>query len=328
MPQRVVVSPALPSRIFIFTRVEQAKGRAVTQDDDDLSPAGHTDRRVRHAMRILENEQTPLPETSELAARVGMSLFYFVRLFGEQVGLSPQDYGRSLVMMHAASRLRYSVDPVAAVARDFGYAKQATFNKAFTRHHGLAPARWRRLAQAEIVLVSSEGVRLERLPARRCLARRYLGPRHLSPAQWADFMGRLPTRFRDRPRLAFTYDDPRVTPPQRIRHDCAVAVADDAALPDDLADDGFELLDSPAGLWAMKDVSPDKIAEGYRAIFDGWFQGRPDYAMEGDPFLERYGRGGGGELIVTVCVRVRPIVQEGDFNMAVMPPDAPSATAP
>ena len=51
---------------------------------------GRIDRRIRHAMRILENEQTPLPETSEVAARVGMSLFYFVRLFGEQVGLTPQ----------------------------------------------------------------------------------------------------------------------------------------------------------------------------------------------------------------------------------------------
>jgi AraC-like DNA-binding protein/DNA gyrase inhibitor GyrI len=289
---------------------------------------GHIDRRIRHAMRILENEQTPLPETAEVAARVGMSLFYFVRLFGEQVGLSPQEYGRSLIMMHSASRLRYSVEPIDVVARDFGYAKQATFNKAFTNHHGLAPARWRRKAQAEIVPVSGEGVRLVECPAQRCLARRYLGPRHLTRAQWADFSDRLPAGLRDHPRLGFTYDDPRVTPPARIRHDCAVEVADDAVLPEDLADDGFELLESPAGLWAMKDVMPAKVAEGYRAIFDGWFQGRPDYAMEGDPFLERHGRTPEGEAIVTICVRVRPIVEEGDFNMAVLPPDAPTDKAP
>ena len=289
---------------------------------------GRIDRRIRHAMRILENEQTPLPETSEVAARVGMSLFYFVRLFGEQVGLTPQGYGRSLIMMHAAGRIRYSKDPIAVVAKDFGYAKQATFNKAFTKHHGLAPARWRRQAQAEITPVSGDGVCLRERPAQRCLARRYLGPRSLTGAQWADFMDRLPADLRDRPRLGFTYDDPRVTPPARIRHDCAVEVADDAALPEDLADDGFELLESPAGLWAMTDVPPNKVADGYRTIFDGWFQGRPDYAMEGDPFLERYGKTPAGDVIVTVCVRVRPIVTEGDFNMAVLPPDAPTGTAP
>ena len=289
---------------------------------------GHIDRRIRHAMRILENEQTPLPETSEVAARVGMSMFYFVRLFGEQVGLTPQEYGRTLIMMHSAGRIRYSKDPIAVVAKDFGYAKQATFNKAFTKHHGLAPARWRRQAQAEITPVSGDGVRLEERHAQRCLARRYLGPRHLTRAQWTDFMERLPADLRGLPRLGFTYDDPRVTPPARIRHDCAVEVADDAILSEDLADDGFELLESPAGLWAMADVAPAKVAVGYRAIFDGWFQGRPDYAMEGDPFLERHGLTPGGEPVVTVCVRVRRIVEEGDFNMAVLPPDAPIGTAP
>ncbi len=302
----------------------------MSEDEDGVPPwsAGHIDRRIRHAMRILENEQTPLPETSEVAARVGMSLFYFVRLFGEQVGLSPQDYGRSLILMHSASRLRYSVEPIDVVAKDFGYAKQATFNKAFTRHHGVPPARWRRKAQAEIVPVSGEGVRLEHLPARRCFARRYLGPRHLSTAQWADFLGRLPPDLRGLPRVGFAYDDPRVTPPERIRHDCAVVVEDGMMLPEALADDGFELLESPAGLWAMVDVAPRYTRDGYRAIFDGWFQGRADYAMEGDPFLERHSVTPEGGAMVTVCVRVRLVVQEGDFNMAVMPLDSAVGMAP
>ena len=299
-----------------------------SEDDVAQVATSHIDRRIRHAMRILENERTPLPETSEVAARVGISLFYFVRLFGEQVGLTPQEYGRSLIMMHAAGRLRYSKDLIAVVAKDFGYAKQATFNKAFTNHYGIAPARWRRRAQAEIVPVSGEKVRLEEMPAQRCLARRYLGPRSLTRAQWVDFMGRLPARLQDRPRLAFTYDDPRVTPPARIRHDCALIADDDVILTERLADEGFELLESPAGLWAMTDVAPANVAEGYRAIFDGWYQGRPEYAMEGEPFLERYGRTPKGRSAVTVCVRVRPIVKESDFNMAVLSPDTPIDTAP
>ena len=297
-------------------------------DDASAIPGGTIDRRIRHAMRILENEQTPLPETAAVAARVGLSPFYLVRLFTAQVGLSPQDYSRGILLMHFASRLRYSVEPIAVVARDFGYAKQATFNKAFMRHHGVAPARWRRQAQAGIVAVSGEGVRLERMPARLCFARRYLGPRHLTAAQWADFAGRLPPCLAGRPRVGFAYDDPRVTPPARIRHDCAVAVEDGTTLTDALAEDGFEVLESPAGLWAMMDVSPDRTGDGYRAIFDGWFQGRPDFAMEGDPLLERHDTSPDGERIVTVCVRVRPIVQEGDWNMAVVPPDGAEGPAP
>ena len=143
-----------------------------------------------------------------------------------------------------------------------------------------------------------------------------------------DFMDRLPAELHDCPRPGFTCDDPRVTPPARIRHDCAVEVADAAALADDLANDGFELLESPAGLWAMADVPPAKVADGYRAIFDGWFQGRPDYAMEGDPFLERHGRRPEGEPVVTVCIRVRPIVEEDDFNMGLLPLDGAVEAAP
>ncbi|WP_165359641.1 AraC family transcriptional regulator [Lichenibacterium minor] len=284
------------------------------------SPHQAIDRRIRHAMRILENEQTPLPTSAEVAERVGLSVFHFVRLFAAQVGWTPQDYGRSLIMMHAASRIRYSTDPIKVVARDFGYAKQATFNRAFTQHHGVAPVRWRAQAQAVISPVSGDGVRLETVPALRCFARRYLGPRELTGAQWADFVPRLPPDLRDRPRIGFAYDDPRVTPPGRIRHDCAVVVGDGLDLPEEMAEDGFEVLVSPAGLWAVVDVGRREIANGYRAVLDGWFQRRPDYALEGDPHLERYGKASGGEDVVSVSLRVRPVEEDGSWNMPVVVP--------
>ena len=268
---------------------QQVAGKPEMNDGATASLIGRTfDRRIRYAMRILENEQTPLPDTADVAERVGLSVFHFVRLFGEQVGLSPQDYGRAVLLSCAASRLRYSGEPIDVVARDFGYAKQATFNKAFTRHHGVPPARWRRRAKAEIVPVSAEGVWLEQLPARRCFARRYLGPRDLTGAQWADALSRLPPELAARPRVGFAYDDPRVTPPERIRHDCAVVVEADATRSDALAVDGFEVLESPSGLWAMADRAPGDVRSGYRAILDGWFHGRPGFALEGDPHLERY----------------------------------------
>lgn len=291
-----------------------------------FSVAPAIDRRIRHAMRILENEQAPLPETADVADRVGLSVFHFVRLFAEQVGVSPQDYGRSVLLSCAASRLRYSDEPVEVVACDFGYARQASFNRAFARHHGMPPARWRVRAKAEIVPVPFDGVRLEHLAGRRCLARRYLGPREHTATQWTDFLSRLPPELRAHPRVGFAYDDPRVTLPERIRHDPAVEVEDAFALTDALADDGFEVLQSPAGLWAMADVPATDTADGYRAINDGWYQARPGYAMEGDPFLERRGATPDSEATVTVCIRVRPLGQEGDWNMAVLAPGTDQAS--
>ena len=60
---------------------------------------------MRYAMRIPENEQTPLPEIADIAERVGRPVFHFVRLFSEQVGSSLQDYGHDITTMREASRL-------------------------------------------------------------------------------------------------------------------------------------------------------------------------------------------------------------------------------
>jgi AraC-like DNA-binding protein len=51
--------------------------------------------------------------------------------------------------MHlAAQRLKYSTDTVGAIAREVGYASEYAFNRAFARHRGQPPGRYRRLASA------------------------------------------------------------------------------------------------------------------------------------------------------------------------------------
>ena len=113
-----------------------------------------------------------------------------------------------------------------------------------------------------------------------------------------------------------------MTPPGRIRHDCAVVVGDGLDLPKEMAEDGFAVLVSPAELWAVVGVGRREIASGYRAVLDGWFQRRSGYALEGDPHLERYGTAPGGEDVVSVSMRVRPVEEDGTWNMAVVVPSS------
>jgi AraC-like DNA-binding protein len=48
--------------------------------------------------------------------------------------------------MHlAAQRLKFSDEPVAAIAREVGYRSEYAFSRAFSRH---PPGRYRRLARA------------------------------------------------------------------------------------------------------------------------------------------------------------------------------------
>jgi AraC-like DNA-binding protein len=51
--------------------------------------------------------------------------------------------------MHvAAQRLKYSTDSVETIAGEVGYTSEFAFNRAFSRHRGQPPGRYRRLAQA------------------------------------------------------------------------------------------------------------------------------------------------------------------------------------
>lgn len=280
-------------------------------DDPDVGASNALDPRIRRAMRILESE-APTPETRELAARVGLSLHYFVRRFTAQVGASPQAYARDIVMRHAAGRLRYTADPIGEIARDFGFPRLSGFSRAFTTTYGLSASRWRVRAQAELAAAEGDGgvrvVRLERFPVHTVLARRCLGPRTLASEQWADTLSRLPPALHRCARMGLLYDDPRETPPEAIRYDCAVHVRSDFALTEDLEVAGFSLLQTPQGVWACADVvGRSGVAGGYARVLR-WTAQRSQWTLEGDPHLERFQvtpEDPDRDPVLTVCLRLR-----------------------
>lgn len=55
----------------------------------------------------------------------------------------------------AARRLRDTVEPVEEIARSVGYRSEFAFNRAFVRHRGLPPGRYRRTATATAGLATS-----------------------------------------------------------------------------------------------------------------------------------------------------------------------------
>jgi AraC-like DNA-binding protein len=66
----------------------------------------------------------------------------------KRVGEPPLTYLARWRMHLAAQRLKYSTDTVGAIAREVGYTSEYAFNRAFTRHRGQPPGRYRRLASA------------------------------------------------------------------------------------------------------------------------------------------------------------------------------------
>jgi len=83
-----------------------------------------------------------------LAREVHVSRATLARRFAEVVGEPPLTYLTRWRMHLASQKLKYSTETVDAIAREVGYTSEYAFNRAFARHHGQPPGRYRRLTSA------------------------------------------------------------------------------------------------------------------------------------------------------------------------------------
>ncbi len=112
---------------------------------------------------------------SELAIWAGMSRSVFAQRFRERVGETPIAYLTRWRMMLAAERLACGRDPLAQVARSFGYESENAFNTAFSRVMGCSPRRYAR-AEASSSAGSERQTALNRQrPAERTGSRQAAG---------------------------------------------------------------------------------------------------------------------------------------------------------
>nr|WP_153547854.1 helix-turn-helix transcriptional regulator [Streptomyces sp. RB17] len=72
-----------------------------------------------------------------------MSRTAFTRRFTVLVGKPPMAYVRDLRLSTAARVLRETDAPLAAIARQSGYANEFSFATAFRRNYGISPGRYR-----------------------------------------------------------------------------------------------------------------------------------------------------------------------------------------
>jgi AraC family transcriptional regulator len=79
-----------------------------------------------------------------LAARAGLSKFYFNRLFKSALGVSPSHYHIHLRLDAAKRRLRETKQSIVSIALDIGYANPSHFAQLFRRETGLSPSDYRR----------------------------------------------------------------------------------------------------------------------------------------------------------------------------------------
>ncbi len=109
---------------------------------------GLSDPTTRAAMTHLHNAPAHPWTIGELAHAVGVSRATLSRRFAAEIGETPGNYLSNWRMELAAHRLRHGDEPVGRIAHGVGYTSEYAFNRAFARHHGQPPGRYRARAMS------------------------------------------------------------------------------------------------------------------------------------------------------------------------------------
>jgi AraC family transcriptional regulator len=110
----------------------------------DAPPVTDTLARIERGIAFIEAHLFERPSLTAIAERSGASPWHFHRVFVAMTGETPATYTWKRQLTEICRRLVETEQPIVEIALDAGFESQASFTRAFTRHVGVSPARYRR----------------------------------------------------------------------------------------------------------------------------------------------------------------------------------------
>jgi AraC family transcriptional regulator len=101
-------------------------------------------RRAMSAVRYVENSFSERCSIDTLARISGLSRYYFIRLFKQVTGQSPNQYVINTRLRAGATRLMQTRAPVSQIALDIGFNDISYFNAQFRAAFGCSPRQMRK----------------------------------------------------------------------------------------------------------------------------------------------------------------------------------------
>ncbi|HTT63719.1 MAG TPA: AraC family transcriptional regulator [Bryobacteraceae bacterium] len=268
--------------------------------------------RVGRSIHYLENNLDGDLSLAELARAASFSPCHFHRIFRALTGEGVAEHVRRLRLERAAARLRSSGKSILEIALEAGYEAHESFTRAFETAFHESPSRYRtkqdlRAQSAVPDVVPEIASRIERIGPLNGVRLRHVGP--------YDEVGQTFTRLAAwvgahalfgpwTQGLGVVYDDPEVTPPERLRYDAAFTVP--RAIPGEGDIQGVEL---PARDYAtaVHQGPYSGLAVAYASLMRWWLR-HGDGEISDAPALEFYlnqpGQTPPESLLTRICLPI------------------------
>jgi len=230
----------------------------------------YRERILRVLVHIQARLDAPL-ELDELARVACFSPFHFHRIFRALTGEGVYEHVRRLRLERAAQRLKLQEQPVTQIAFEAGYESHEAFTRAFHAMFGKSPSEFREPSRVQPPDYGAPPpVEIKTLPSAHILFLRHVGPYSAVGAtwgrlaMWAGMRGLIgpASRF-----IGISWDDPEITPSEKLRYDAAITLAGPIQPEGD-----FGVTDLAGGEYAtLLHKGPyENLSSCYRLIFGAW----------------------------------------------------------
>ena len=267
----------------------------------------YKERILRVLVHIQKNLDAEL-SLDNLAKIAHFSPYHFHRIFTGMVGESLKEHVRRLRLERAAMRLKHTDRSVLEIALEAGYETHEAFTRAFGVMCGCSPSRFRSSKSALLKMNPSAvhyhngdaakeidlkiggetmDVEIKKLEAMRVAFVRHVGPYNEVGTAWEKLCATLGAQGLlggDARFIGVCYDNPEVTPPEKIRYDACVTV-DEAFQPQ--GDIAVQTL-SGGDYAVTTHIGPyDKLGLTYAKLYGGWLP-QSGRELRSEPCLEFY----------------------------------------
>lgn len=259
-------------------------------------------------LRVLVHIQQHLDEDlplESLAAIACFSPFHFHRVFKGMVGEGVAEHVRRLRLERAAHQLRFTDESVIRIALLAAYQSHEAFTRAFTATFAEPPSAFRDRHRAiaypavpsgvhyaadgrlvEFLSAAEQGayamdVEIERFPSCRVAFVHHIGPYAEVGAAWQRLFAWAGPKRLVGPSMRFfgmCYDDPAITPPEKLRYDACLVVPPGTEGEGDV---GAQDIESGDYVTTVHVGPYDTLGQAYEGLCGRWL---PESGRElGDP---------------------------------------------